>query len=85
MIILRLREVIRDYERRTGERLTYTQIAERTGLSRATVETLASRPSYNTTLSTVDKLCAVLGCSLTDLLSHRPSDADETGPVKPEQ
>ena len=63
---------MRAYEERTGERLTYEELARRTGLSRATVETLGSRPSYNTTLATIDKLCGVLGCGLNDLLNYEP-------------
>ena len=57
-----------DYRRRTGERITYELLASRTGLSRATLESLASRESYNTRLSTIEKLCRALGCKPGDLL-----------------
>lgn len=73
VIVVRLREQMRAYENRTGERLTYGELARRCGLSKATVETLGSRTNYNTTLSTVDKLCATLGCGLSDLLDYQPS------------
>ena len=72
MIVVRLREQILAYEKRTGERLTYGELARRCGLSKATVETLGSRTSYNTTLATVDKLCAALECGLNDLLAYQP-------------
>lgn len=68
MIVIKLRDAIEKFEERTGEALTYAELAERTGLGRATVEALGSRPTYNTTLSTIDKLCQVLGCELSDLL-----------------
>jgi len=48
--------------------MTYELLAERTGLSRATLESLASRPSYNTRLSTIEKICKALGCQPGDLL-----------------
>ncbi|MBX3440199.1 MAG: helix-turn-helix transcriptional regulator [Planctomycetaceae bacterium] len=75
MITIRLRQQIRAYQERTGERLTYAELARRTGLARATVETLASRTSYNTTLATVDKLCQALGCGIADLLDYSPDEA----------
>lgn len=57
-----------DHRRRTGERMTYELLARRTGLARATLESLASRESYNTRLSTIEKLCRALGCTPGDLL-----------------
>jgi len=74
VIIIRLKEAIRTYEERTGTPMTYAELAKRTGLSRATVEALGSRSSYNTTLSSVDKLCRALGCELSDLLRYEPTD-----------
>ena len=73
VISVKLREAIGNYERRTGKRLTYAELAKRAGLSRATVEALGSRTTYNTTLQTIDRLCAVLECDVTDLLEYRPS------------
>ncbi len=63
---------MRAYKERTGERLTYGDLAHRAGLSKATVETLGSRTTYNTTLATVDKLCGALGCGLGELLDYQP-------------
>ncbi|MFI0472020.1 helix-turn-helix domain-containing protein [Halomonas sp. HMF6819] len=56
------------YRKRTGERLTYDLLSTRTGLSVSTLQSLASRPAYNTRLSTVEKLCLALECSPGDLL-----------------
>jgi putative transcriptional regulator len=56
------------HHQRTGERLTYQSLARRTGLSRATLESLASRRTYNTRLSTIEKLCRALDCHPGDLL-----------------
>lgn len=58
------------YRLRAGERLTYDILAERTGLAKETLQSLASRSSYNTRLSTIDKLCQALGCSPGELLEH---------------
>ena len=76
MIRVKLREAIRAYERRTGERMTYALLAERTGLSRATVEALGSRASYNATLGTIERVCSALECGLGDLLERSPDSGD---------
>lgn len=73
MIVVRLREVIRAYELRTGQKLTYAVLAERSGVARPTIESLASRGGYNATLTTIDKLCNALGCTLAELVEYTPT------------
>lgn len=68
MIVIRLKAAMGTYSTRTGERMTYRLLAERTQLAKATLESLASRRSYNTTLNTIEKLCRALECSPGDLL-----------------
>ena len=68
MLKIRLREVMDAYRIRTGTRLTYEALAQASGLSVATIQSLAARPSYNTTLSTVERLCTALGCQPGNLL-----------------
>ena len=72
MIVVKLREMMERYRYRTGERLTYEKIANQTDLSRTTLEALASRPGYNTTLATVEKLCRILECEPSDMLEMLP-------------
>lgn len=72
MIRVKLREAMDNYRLSTGETLTYRDLARLTGLSQQTVESIASRPGYNATLITVDKLCRVLCCQPCDLLEHEP-------------
>ncbi|MBV8882781.1 MAG: helix-turn-helix domain-containing protein [Chroococcidiopsidaceae cyanobacterium CP_BM_RX_35] len=50
----------------------------RTGLSKATLESLASRNSYNTRLSTIEKLCRALDCTPSDLLALVPDEETES-------
>ena len=66
-----------DHRRRTGERMTYERLAQLTGLSRQTLASVASRPGYNSTLSTVAKLCHALSCQPGDLLALDPDNPDE--------
>lgn len=68
MIRVKLREALEAYRQRTGNRLTYEGLSERTGISVATLQSVAARPDYNTRLSTIDSICQALGCSPGDLL-----------------
>lgn len=76
MLHIRLREAMDAYRSRTGERLTYEKLARASGLSVATLQSMAARPRYNTRLSTVEKLCVTLGCKPGELL-ELTEDGDE--------
>ena len=71
MIIVKLRQAIEDYRLRTGEKMNYEKLAMRTGLARSTLESIASRQSYNASLNTIDKICTALGCSLEEILEFK--------------
>lgn len=66
MIIVKLREAMEAYRRRTDERMTYEKLAARTELSRATLESIATRAGYNASLSTINKICTALDCTLAE-------------------
>jgi DNA-binding Xre family transcriptional regulator len=74
MLRVKLRAAIEGYYRRTGERMTYERLSGLTGLSRATLASLASREGYDTRISTIGKLCAALGCTPGELLELQDSD-----------
>ncbi|MCX8476767.1 MAG: helix-turn-helix transcriptional regulator [Sphingomonas sp.] len=56
------------YRRRTGEPMTYALLAVEAGVSRASLESLATRPGYNATLATIERICVALGCEPGELL-----------------
>lgn len=65
---VRLREAMDLYRARTGQRLTYDDLAALCGLSVATLQSLGARPSYNTRLSTIRALCVALECQPGEIL-----------------
>jgi len=65
---IKLRDQMAAYRKRTGQPLTYADLADRTGLSRFSLESLGTRSSYNTTLDTIERICRALGCTPADLL-----------------
>jgi DNA-binding Xre family transcriptional regulator len=61
---------------RTGTRLTYADLARETGLSKATIESIATRNTYNATLDCVAKLCEVLDCMPHEILELVRTEGD---------
>lgn len=71
MIWVDLKNAMKLHETRTGVRLTYEQLATLTGLSLATLQSIATRPEYNPRLSTISALCDALDCDPSDLLKRK--------------
>jgi DNA-binding Xre family transcriptional regulator len=65
---VQLRECLDVYERRTGRRPTYAELAAKTGLSEDTIRSVASRAEYNVTLRTIERLCTALDVDPSELL-----------------
>lgn len=80
MIRVKLRDAINSYHQRTGTRITYDSLAKKTAISVNTLQSLAARPTYNTRLSTIEKLCIALQCTPGELLvlctENKGHDAD---------
>ena len=70
MIVVRLREAMERYRRLTGHRMTYRRLAELTGVSASTLQAIAARKDYNTTLDTVDRIARALQCPIGLLLEQ---------------
>ena len=60
------------YRRRTGIRMTYAMLSERTGIPLGTLQQMGSRLDYQPTLANVEKLCAALETPLDGLLEIVP-------------
>ena len=73
MIEVRLKKALELYQAETGQKMTYEELASRTGLSKATLESLGSRLDYNATLRTIDRVCDALSCDVSELLYYRPT------------
>ena len=70
MIRYRLRELMADYQFRTGSRLTFDELAKETGIHRTTLSKIANTRSYNTTTDNIDKLCQFFKCQVGDLMQY---------------
>lgn len=65
---VRLREAMVAYRARTGQRMTYEKLSQASGVSVATLQSLAARPNYNTRISTIERVCIALQCTPGELL-----------------
>ena len=84
-VAMKLREAIQAYKRRTGERMTYRILAERTGIALGTLQNLGSHPYFNTTLTTVGKICDALSITPADLLELVPNPPERGTKSKPKR
>ena len=81
MIRFKLAEVMERKRFADGKRLSITDIASATGLSRVTLSKILNQKGYGTGTDTVDRLCQFFGCRIEDLIEHVPdaNDSRETG------
>ncbi len=60
------------YKRRTGEKITYEILAERTGLSSQTFAQIATARNHGASLATIEKICLALETTPGELLQLIP-------------
>jgi DNA-binding Xre family transcriptional regulator len=68
MIIIKLKEAMLAYARRTGRHLTYEDLEAMTGIPKGTLFSIARRPGYHPTVARIEILCRALDVQLHDML-----------------
>ncbi len=68
MVIVKLKEAMLSYWRRTGQKITYEELAAKTGLAPGTLQSIATRESYLPTLANVEILCRALDVPFHDMV-----------------
>lgn len=72
MIRFRLTELTADKAFKERRVIALTEIAQATGIHRATLSKMANQPGANIGSEIIDKLCAYFGCQPGDLMMHIP-------------
>lgn len=72
MIRFRLTELVADKAFRERRVVSLTEIAEATGIHRATLSKMANQPGANIGSDIIDKLCKYFSCQTGDLLVYVP-------------
>lgn len=74
MIRFRLAEMIADKAFKERRVVSLTEVAEQTGIHRATLSKIANQPGANIGTDIIDKLCRYFGCQPGDLLTYIEDD-----------
>lgn len=74
MIRFRLAELIADKAFKERRVVSLSEVAEATGVHRATLSKMANQPGANIGTEIIDKLCSYFGCQPGDLLTYLPPE-----------
>ncbi|WP_447936361.1 helix-turn-helix domain-containing protein [Thermomonas fusca] len=75
MIRFRLTELIADKAFKERRVVSLTEVADATGIHRATLSKMANQPGANIGTDIVDKLCKYFACQPGELLTYVEDDA----------
>jgi DNA-binding Xre family transcriptional regulator len=75
MLRFRIQELLADHQFRTGRRVTLTELAGSTGISRVTLSKMINQRGYGTLTQHLDSLCGFFGCRIEQLAEYVP-DSD---------
>ena len=81
MIRFRLAELIADKSFKERRVVTISEIAQATGIHRATLSKVANQPGANIGTEIIDKLCRYFGCQPGELMTYvddEPQSASHT-------
>jgi len=74
VIRFRLKELIAEKEFQEQRRLTLKEIAEATGVARATLSRILNQPGWSTRTEYLDRLCAYFDCKIEELIEYVPDE-----------
>ncbi len=74
MIRYRIQELLADKHFREGRRVTLTELADATKISRVTLSKMVNQRGYGTLTDHLDRLCRYFNCSLSDLAEYVPDE-----------
>jgi putative transcriptional regulator len=72
MICIQIKELIKVKKELWGRKVTLSEVALATGISRMTLFRMANNKGYNTVTDHLDKLCAFFECEIHELISYIP-------------
>lgn len=75
MIRFRLKELIAQKEYEERRVITLAEVAQESGVHRATLSKIANQWGANTVTVNVDKLCRYFDCQVGDFMEYVPGDA----------
>lgn len=68
MIVIKLKEAMLAYGRRSGVRLSYDDVSDMTGIPTETLRSIGGRSGYHCSISRIEVLCRALEVPLHNML-----------------
>ncbi len=72
MLRFRIQELLADHQFRTGRRVTLTELAGSTGISRVTLSKMINHRGYGTLTQHLNALCEFFDCKIEQLVEFIP-------------
>lgn len=72
MLAIKLQEAMKQYRRRTGQKMTYELLSKRIGIAAGTLASMGSRFGYSTSTTNIEKICIGLDITPGELLEVIP-------------
>lgn len=70
MIRLHIKKLLDDKSFKNRKKITLNEVAEETGISRATLTRIVNTPGYNTNTDCLNALCVYFGCQPSDFMEY---------------
>ena len=75
MIRYRIQERLAEKHFQDGKRVTLSELARVTGISRVTLSKMVNQRGYGTLTDHLDRLCKFFNCPLNELAEYVPDDS----------
>lgn len=72
MIVIQIKEMLKAKANAWGRKITLSELADATGISRMTLSRMIHHKGYSTVTSHLDKLCQFFECDLHELVRYEP-------------
>jgi putative transcriptional regulator len=82
VIRFRLIELLAEKSFKEGRRIEWQEVAEHSGIHKATLSRMLNVRGYNASMSNLDALCAYFACQVGDLAVHVPDEQLDVPVVK---
>ena len=57
-----------------GNKVTLSYLAEKVGVQSSAMSKIANNKGYNTSISTIDKICQFFDCPIEDVIKYTPDE-----------
>ncbi|MEL7385863.1 helix-turn-helix transcriptional regulator [Vibrio campbellii] len=75
LIRYKIKELVDAKAKREGRKITLSSLAEEVGIQSSAMSKIANNKGYNTSMTTINALCAYFDCKIEELIEYKADDA----------